>query len=202
MGSMALIGMTGLSALSGFAGAESGRAQQMAQARSLAAQAEATRKQAERTRLQGASEAERIDSQKSLLRRQYNEAQGSNRAALGAGNVDMASGSALDVAEGNINRLGQELADNAYNVALKRWETGEQERALNYQADVYDAQGSYLRRTAGNLGTSLLTGLFQGGMTYGMGLLNGAGHTGANKSDGNPDEDIDWFQAMRNKIYK
>lgn len=144
----------------------------------MAAQAEATRKQAQRAAMQGKSEAERIDAQKSQLRRQFNEAQGRNRASLGAGNVDMASGSAMDVAEGNINRLGEEMAENAYNVALKRWETTEQTNALKHQADVYDAQGSYLKRTAGNLGTSLLTGLFQGGMTYGMGLLSGAGHSG------------------------
>ena len=175
MGSIGLLGMAGLSAVSGFAGAEASRAQQTAQARSMAAQAEATRKQAQRVAMQGRSEAERIDAQKSQLRRQYNEAQARNRASLGAGNVDMASGSALDVAEGNISRLGQELADNAYNVALKRWETREQANALNHQAAIYDAQGSYLQRSAGNLGTSLLTGLFQGGMTYGMGLLSRAG---------------------------
>lgn len=169
MGSLSLLGLAGLSAVSGFANAEAGRARQQAQA-------EAARKQAQRSRMTGEMEAERLDARKAQLRRQFNEAQGRNRASLGAGNVDMASGSAMDVAEGNISRLGQELADNAYNVALKRWETKEQANALNHQADVYDSQGSYLQRSAGNLGTSLLTGLFQGGMTCGMGLLNGAGH--------------------------
>ncbi|MBO4335845.1 MAG: hypothetical protein J5846_08460, partial [Desulfovibrio sp.] len=114
----------------------------------------------------GDIEARQIEKQKRQLRRDFEQAQGHNRSLLAAGNVDMGSGSALDVELGNIDRFASEMQGNAYDVALKKWETGEQVKMANYQADAYDAQGSYLKSSAGSLGTSLLKGAIAGGMAF------------------------------------
>lgn len=139
-----------------FISMERQRAEQLQQASDMEDRADLLRRQGRIAAEIGEREAYRLDSQKSLLRRQYNDVQGHNRASLGAGNVDMASGSAALVSEGNANRFAAEMGENAYNVAMKRWETEEQKRMTEYQAAQFDAQSSYLKRTAGNLLTSWL----------------------------------------------
>lgn len=146
---------------------EQQRMQQETQASALAAQANAQRRQTELQARQGAVEAEEIERQKSQLRRQFEAEQGHNRSLLAAGNVDMSSGSAQDVSEGNIMEFGQAMGQNRYNVALKQWETEENRKAGMYQADLYDAQSSYLKRTAGSFGLSLLKGVLAGGAQFG-----------------------------------
>ena len=132
----------GLSAVSSFVGAEQQRRQQKAQASALASQADMTRRQADIAKQKGRVEAENIDRQKSALRRDFEAMQGHNRSLLAAGNVDMGSGSALDVSLGNIDRFAGDMGENAYQRALKDWETSETVNALHYQADSYDAQSS------------------------------------------------------------
>ncbi len=163
MGMSALaLTMGGLSAASTLLGAEQQRKQQKAQASALEGRAEMTRRQAELTAQQGRLEAETIDRRKSDLRREFERMQGRNRSLLAAGNVDMTSGSALDVSHGNINRFAADVGENAYQKALKEWETAQNVKNLAYEADVYDAQSSYLRKSAGNFGTSLLTAAISG----------------------------------------
>jgi hypothetical protein len=65
---------------------------------------------------------------------------------------------------GNAMLFSQDLAANRYNRAVAGWEAGEESRRLRYQADLYAnqteasrAQSSWLKKTAGGLGTSLLT---------------------------------------------
>lgn len=166
----------GLSALSSFMGAEKSRNDQRARAAALQEQAAQMRRQAKLQEQQGRIEAENIDRQKMKLRRDFENLQGRNRSLLGAGNVDMTSGSALDIQLGNIDRFAEDYGENAYQKALKEWETREQVKMSNYQADVYDAQGSYLKNTAGSIGTSLLTGLI-GGTVAGLSAYQGAGGT-------------------------
>ena len=146
----------GITKLTTFAHMERQRAEQLQQASDMEDRADLMRRQGRNAAEIGEREAYKLDSQKSALRRQYNEVQGHNRASLGAGNVDMASGSAALVSEGNANRFSAEMGENAYNVAMKRWETEEQKRMTDYQAAQFDAQSSYLKRTAGNLLTSWL----------------------------------------------
>ena len=166
----------GLSAVSSFVGAEQQRRQQKAQASALASQADMTRRQADIAKQKGRVEAENIDRQKSALRRDFEAMQGHNRSLLAAGNVDMGSGSALDVSLGNIDRFAGDMGENAYQRALKEWETSENVNALHYQADSYDAQSSYLRKTAGNFMTSLLTSSLNG-LAAGVGASGSAGYT-------------------------
>lgn len=175
----AMIGAAALSTLSTVVGSEQQRMQAQAQGEAMEAQAQAQRRQADLLQEKGNIEARNIEKQRRQLRRDFEQAQGHNRSLLAAGNVDMSSGSALDVSLGNIDRFVAEVGQNAYDVALKKWETNEQVKQARYQADLYDAQGSYLQSSAGTLGTSLLKGLIQGGITmgsmYGASAFSGAG---------------------------
>ena len=177
MGMWAAIGTAALATVAGVISSENERANANAQADALEAQALTTRRQAELQAQKGELEARNIDRQKAKLRREFEAQQGHNRSLLAAGNIDMSSGSAADVAEGNILHFGQEMGENAYDVALKRWETNEQVKAMNYQADVYDAQASYISSSAGSFGTSLLKGALQGAITFGS--MYGASALGA-----------------------
>lgn len=176
MGSALTIGlaMGGLSAATSLLGAEQERNQRMSQASALENQALATRRQAELAAQKGRLEAEDIDRRKSVLRREFESVQGRNRSLLAAGNVDMGSGSALDVSLGNIGNFAQDWSENQYQKQLKEWETRQNLKSLNHQAEVYDAQGSYLRSSAGNLGTSLLTAGISG-LISGLGGYSMAG---------------------------
>lgn len=161
--------MAGLSGFSALASAETKRNQQRNQAAAMEQRAEQVRRQAALEQERGRLEAEKIDRQKRDIRRKFNEVQGHNRSMLAAGNVDMASGSALDVSLGNIDRFAADMGENAYERALKIWEGNEAKKNLNYQADAMDANASYMKRTAGTIGTSLLTA----GMSGAMGFASG-----------------------------
>lgn len=176
MGSAAALALTagGLTAANTFAASRQQAAQQKAQGKALQAQADVARQQAEMTAEKGRIEAEAFDRQKSELRREYEAVQGRNRSLLAAGNVDMSSGSAQDVSLGNIDRFAADVGENAYQKALKGWETAQEVKNLNYQAASLDAQGGYLKKSAGNLGSSLLTAGLSG-ITSGLGMYGMAG---------------------------
>ncbi len=181
MGAMAaMIAASALTTVSTVWQSETQRAQAGAQADALEAQAQAVRRQNDYNRQVGEIEAQEIDRQKIRLRREFEEAQGRNRSLLAAGNVAMDSGSALDVAQGNINRFGEELGENRYSVALKRWETGEQAKQGEYQARLYESQASYLNATKGTLLTSLLRGGLAGAGTF-AGMYGASGLGGASQ---------------------
>lgn len=183
MGSALSIGLTlgGLSALGSFANSQSQAAQQRAQAAAYATQAEQTRNQARYQQEKGRIEAENIDRQKSQMRRDFEQLQGRNRSLLAAGNVDPTSGSAMDVQLGNIEMFANDIGENAYQKALKEWETREQVKQTQYQADIYDAQSSNLERTAGNIGQSLLTAGLSGASGFLSGYTMAGGAFGAGK---------------------
>lgn len=169
MGSAAVLGLTmgALSAAGSLATSE-------AQASALRSQADAARQQAALTAEKGRIEAENFDRQKIALRREYEDTEGRNRSLLAAGNVDMSSGSALAASLGNIERFASDVGENAYQKALKEWETAQEVKNLAYQADMYDARGSYLKKSAGNLGASLLTAGLSG-LSSGLGMYGMAG---------------------------
>lgn len=177
MGAMGFgLGMGALSLFSGLAGAEKARSGQLAQAAQARSQAGLIRAQAAADKESGEREAYELDKRKRELRREFKETMGGNRSRLGAGNVDMASGSALDVAEGNIARFAADMGDNAYAKALKLWETDTRERAAKYQAAAREADADYLSQTAGNIGASILTGLIggAGGFASGYSMAGGS----------------------------
>ena len=155
-----------LSALSSFSGSMQAGANQRQQAAQMRANAEITRRNADIERERGRQEAYEQDRQKIRLRREFNDKQAANRLALGAGYVDMTSGSALDQSLGNIDAFASDMADNKYAVAMRKWESREKEKGLRAQADNLAANASYLDRTAANIGTSLLTAGLSGAGSF------------------------------------
>lgn len=171
--------MGGLGLASGVLSSERARGAQAAQAAQMAGQAETLRAQGDLEAARAEREGYEIDRRKSKLRAEFEELQGRNRSMLGAGNVDMASGSALDVSYGNIERFAQDMGDNAYERAIRIWE-GQAAKASAYQqADNMRAQSTYLQATAGNLGTSLLTGVIQGAGGFASGYSMAGGKLGS-----------------------
>ena len=199
MGSAAVLGLTmgALSAAGSLASSGAQAAQQKAQAGALRSQAALT---AEKGRI----EAENFDRQKSALRREYEDIQGRNRSLLAAGNVDMSSGSALSTSLGNVERFAADVGENAYQKALSLWSSEQQAKALDWQAHVYDAQGSYLKKSAGNLGTSLLTAGLSG-LTSGLGTYTMAGGSLSSLFGGTGGSGLAWnttrrFGSVTNKM--
>ena len=175
MGAYAIpIAMGAMSAISSFGQSMSAQSQARSQAAGMEQQADLMRKQAEFATQKGEIEARAIERQKREIRRKFEAIQGKNRAMLGASNVDMTSGSPLDISIGNINRFAEDMGENAYEAALKRWEADTQRKNLEYQAAMYDARADSLSQSQGNLLTSLLgagmagaSSFFSGGMMTG-----------------------------------
>lgn len=184
----------GLTALQGFNSSQAQISQAQNQARVMEANARVARQNAALEAEQANFEARQQDKKKSALRREYESVQAQNRVNLGAGNVEMFSGSALDVAEGNINNFASDMGDNAYAVAMKRWEAAERERQGKQSAHIMEENASWLKQSSGNIFTSLLTasiggfgGFTQGYTTAGgsLGSLfggKGSGQNTANKT--------------------
>ncbi len=169
------LALGGISALSGLAGAEKQRSQQNQQAAMMEAQAANLRQNAALEKQRGEIEARAIDRQKSAIHARFNEQTGRNRSLLAAGNVDMSTGSAADVQQGSINALADDMSENAYSRLLRLYQADQQAKSLNWQADAQDAQASWLKKTSGNLATSLLTaGLAgAGGFASGYSMAGG-----------------------------
>ena len=152
----------GLSALSSLGSGMAQSNRQRQQAKAMEVQAANTRAQAEMERQRGQIEAETIAKQKSRLTKEYQQGQARNRVNLAAGNIDMTSGSALKLQEGNADAYAADVGENEYQRLLRINETNNNFRTAQWQADQYDANASYLKRTAGNLGTNLLTAALAG----------------------------------------
>ena len=187
------IASAALTATSQFMASEQRRSQSLAQASALDSQAAATYRRANQVREVSELEARRIDRQKIALRRQYENMMGRNRARAAAGFVDPTSGSTAEIAEGNAQLFADDMGENAYAAALKRWEGRENQKALQFQAAQYDAQSSYLEQTSGNLLTSLLSATMAG-----AGGFFGAGGAQALNSAQAP-QTTSTFQSMLNR---
>lgn len=186
MGTELIIGIASgvFSAAQSVISSEATRASQEYQAQVYAANAEALRTQAELTRQQGEIAQAEIDDEKTQLRRDYNTLQGQNTSLLAAGNVVLESGSALDTVMGNAELFSQDIGDNRYNYALAGWEAENSARQIEYEADVADAQASWLENTAGSLGMSLLTGALTGGVTGLSSYMMAGGSFGTSATTG------------------
>lgn len=164
-----------LAAMSSFGSTLTQGNNQRIQAAMLQSQAQANRRNADMALERSRAEAHEQDRQKIRLRREFNNIMADNRVSLAAGNVDMASGSAMDVAQGNINNFAADMGDNAYARAVRLWEGKEQHKNLNWQADAQDRNASYLRSTAANLGTSLLSAGLSGAGGFASGYTMAGG---------------------------
>ena len=200
-----------LSALSTFSQSMQAGAAQRQQAAQLEANARVARNNATLELERGRIESWEQDRQKSRLRREFNDKQGHNRIFLGAGNVDMASGSALDVQLGNIDAFAADMADNKYAVAMRKWEARQQANNYTAQANALEANSSYLDRSAANIGTSLFSAALSGGGAFAgaytmaggnLGRLFGFGEKTAAAVAANPAQDPDFVAALFQKVYR
>lgn len=165
--------MGGASFASSLLSGASSSKQQQAQAEAGKAQARQMREQARVQEEQAQVELASQDRRTQQLRRQYDQLQGANRAALGAGNVDLASGSALAVADGNAQAFASDMGESAYQRAITAAEARNQTKSVLHQADLLDSNASYQKRAAGNLAPTLLgaalsgAGGFMSGYSFG-----------------------------------
>ena len=117
-----------------------------------------------------------VDRERDIIRRNYEAEAGRNRSMLATGNVDLSSGSASDSLLGNAMLFSEDYGANRYNHAVANWEAGEQARQASFKASQFESQSatlktqsSWLRKSAGGIGNSLLAG----GLGGATGFLNG-----------------------------
>lgn len=168
-----------MSLFSSFSASQQQNASQAQAARVAEANAQITRQNAEAQAQAKEAEARVQDREKSRLRREYNQIQAQNTVSLGAGNVDMSSGSAMDVSMGNVQNFSVDMGENAFATALKKWEAEESRRIGNQQADVQQNQAEYLKKSNGNMLTSLLTGSLAGFGGFTSGYTQAGGKIGS-----------------------
>lgn len=159
MGAMTFgLASAGLAMMQGISSAEARRLDARKQASFMEAQAANTRARGEAEQRRAEIEAASIERRKSQLRREYQQTASHGRSVLGAGNVALDSGSALDAQIGDINNFAADIGENAYEKALRRWEG--QNANINAQNEANNtlAQASWLKNSAGTIGSSLLTG--------------------------------------------
>jgi len=120
-----------------------------------------------------------IDEEKKRVKREYSSAAGENRSILAAGNLDITSGSALDLLEGNYNRFADDMGEMEYQKALTGWEGERQAQLHEYGASSGLSQASFLESTAGSVGQSVLTGGLSAGKELAGAYVATGGFKGA-----------------------
>lgn len=118
--------------------------------------------QAKLARQQGEMDRLAVARQRSGLTRDFKALQSGNTVAAAAGNVDAAVGSTADVAMGNAQLYGGDIADNAYQQRLVTWGAENRAREMDAQAKYY----SKLAKTNKNLLYTLLQGAYEGGKIF------------------------------------
>lgn len=185
MGMTGMVAMMALSAASAAVNTLSSGAQQRQQAAIAQAQSKAQAAQydaqAKNVDAQNRVRQEELDRQKVLMRRQYAEEQARNRVLLAGGNVDSATGSAVDVAMGNANRFAADVGQNRYIAAMEAWNADSQRKSLEASAQNHRNMADYYGNIRSNVGSTLLmaglNGLVAAGSTYvaGGGMWGGGG---------------------------
>ena len=153
-----------VTAISTVAASEKNRRDQEYQAAVAKQNALAKQQQAVLTRKQTEIAKEAADRDKLKTKRAYIEAAGTNMSLLT--NVDPSSGSALGILEGNLNRYADDMGELEYEKDLDVWSGKRQAQLQDFGADVGFNQASFLSRTAGSLGESLITGAGAGAASY------------------------------------
>ena len=113
---------------------------------------------------------QRMGRQQSALTASYKDVQGANAAQAAAGNVDISSGSAARVAEGNTFRYAQEVASMRRAYDLQRWQgestlamMGAQARGLRGVAGSYDTMAAAQEKYGEYMGQGqdIMTGAYR-----------------------------------------
>lgn len=99
--------------------------------------------------------------QRNAVTAAYRDQQGANIAGAGAANVDISSGSAAQILEGNAQRYSQDMARSRYAEALQMWQGESALSMLEAQAKGYEISSSAQRSIANiidPLGTAIGVG--------------------------------------------
>jgi hypothetical protein len=167
-----LVGL--LTAVSQFQQMESNRRQQEYEASVANANAAAMQQQAELTKKRTGIARQAADREAHKAKREYYKAAGTNTSLLAAGNVDISSGSALALLEGNANRFADDMGEMEYQKDLDAYVGGYQAATEEWRADLLTSNASYLEQTAGSVGDSLLMSSISG-ISVGLGSYVGGG---------------------------
>ena len=141
-------------------------AQKSYEANVASANADAKRQEAIVTRQKTEIEARAKAKEGERIKREYRSQAGTNISLLAKGNLDISSGSALDLLEGNANLFADDMGEIAYEKSQIEWSGNREADLQDWEADVFDSRASYLEKTKGGLGTSLLSGITTGVGTY------------------------------------
>ena len=171
MGWVIPVVMGAMSMVSSLSKNSEANAQAKYQQNQMEANAQAARNQASIAAQKGRVDAENIDNEKQALTRQFADAQSGTVANLGALGVDMSSGSAADVLQGNADAYAADVGQNRYQKAFSQWETRQNVNAQLTNAQNYDNAASYYASTVKSLGQSLLTSGMSG-LTTGLGAYS------------------------------
>lgn len=163
----------GLGVLSAAGNYMSQSAQAASQKSQLEYQAAVAQNEANLERQKGLVEQENLDREERAMREEFAEQQGYNINMLSAGNLDITSGSASDVLEGNIGKFANDIAWQKYQQEVSQWETDQRIKSL-------EGQSSYLHNTASQLGPSLLSSAMTG-VSAGLSGYKMAGGTFGNQ---------------------
>jgi hypothetical protein len=162
-----------VSAFSAFQQSEAQRQQQEYEAAITRNNAIAKDQQAELVRQR--TEADRIaaDKEKHKVKRKYLDAAGTNMSLIASKNVAL-TGSALDLLEGNLEIFADDMGEMEFQKELNTWTGRREAQVLDFEAETLRSNASFLERTAGSVGQSLLTGGIAG-LTGGFSAFSAGG---------------------------
>lgn len=175
-------GITGLmEGVGSYFSSKAAKAQAKAKARVGAANASMLRSQKVTQDIANRQALDALAQQRNAVTAAYRDQQGANIAGAGAANVDISSGSAARILEGNADRYAQDMARSRYSEAIQMWQGESALSMLEAQARGYDITSSAQRSIANMidpLGNAIGTGLMSFGMSllgssYGQDKLNG-----------------------------
>lgn len=168
-----------VSAISAFSQAETARRDKEYKAKIARNNALAKQQQADATRKKTEVAMRAKDEEQKKLKRTFRSAAGTNKSLLAAGNVDITTGSALDLLEGNYNRFADDMGEIEYQKELTGWEGRREAQLQDFQADVELSNASFLEQTAGSTGSSLLAGALSGAGSFASSYASAGGFGGA-----------------------
>ncbi len=120
----------------------------------------------------------RLQTEKEQVRKGYNQEKGRNVSTMASANIDLSSGSALDLLQGNANEFAEDMGTQKYNQILADWEAEQavnnyiyQSKQLESSANMLDIDAEYLSGMSSvysSMASNTKASLFAS-------LLNGAG---------------------------
>lgn len=190
-------GITGLmDGIGSYFNSKAAKAQAKAKARVGAANASMLRSQKVTQDIANRQALDALAQQRNAVTAAYRGQQGENIAGAGAANVDISSGSAARILEGNANRYAQDMARSRYAEAIQMWQGESALSMLEAQARGYDITSS-AQRSIANMIDPLGNAIGSSLMSFGMSLLQSDwGKNKVNEMFSKPAGDEYWDSAL------